>query len=76
MADYRILTYTGAGGAPMPGIAVGDRVVDLAAACNGRGVGFSTVSNVAMLQNWDADGLFYLLTDADDGALWRLEPAA
>lgn len=54
MADYRILTYTGPDRAPLPGIAVGDRVVDLSAACKGRGVGFSTASNVAMLQNWDA----------------------
>ncbi len=54
MADYRILSYGPNDASAKPGISVGDRVVDLAEACQGKSVKFSTASVVAMLQDWDA----------------------
>jgi 2,4-didehydro-3-deoxy-L-rhamnonate hydrolase len=54
MADFRILSYGATDATAKPGIAVGDRVVDLAEACKGKSVKFSTASVVAMLQDWDA----------------------
>jgi len=54
MADYKILNYAGPGSEARPGIAVGDRVVDLVEACKGKTIKFSPASTLTVLKDWDA----------------------
>ncbi len=55
MAGFRLLNYVGDDGEARPGLGVGDGVIDLQAALDGRDVtGFSAVSTLAVLENWDA----------------------
>ncbi len=50
-ADYRLLTYQGAGKKPVAGVLVGDRVHDLAALLRGA-KGVDTSSILGLLQSW------------------------
>ena len=56
MPGYKLLNYAGADGAPVPGLAVGETVIDLAAgvAAIGRAGEIATDSTLAVLQSWDA----------------------
>lgn len=57
MADFKLLNYAGADGAARPGLLAGDdKVIDLqdAVAARGGPAGFSAVSTMAVMENWDA----------------------
>ena len=56
MPGYKLLNYAGADGVPVPGLAVGETVIDLAAgvAAIGRAGEIATDSTLAVLQSWDA----------------------
>ena len=57
--NFRLLNYVGDDGKPRPGLSVGDHLVDLAEAVKaheeaGGPAGFSAVSTLSVLEDWDA----------------------
>ena len=55
MVGFNLLNYAGEGGEARPGLGVGDNVIDLQEALAGQeDAGFSPVSTLAVLENWDA----------------------
>lgn len=72
MGDFRLLNYAGDGGrdggAARPGLAVGDKVVDLQEAVADRDIGFSAASTMAVLADWDAAlPVLHAIADEDHG---------
>lgn len=59
MAGFRLLNFAGGNGRARPGLSAGDRVVDLGEAVKayeegGKSAGFSAVSTLTVLEDWDA----------------------
>lgn len=59
MTNFRLLNYVGQTGDVLPGLSVGDRMIDLGAAVTlfekkGGAAGFSAATTLTVLESWDA----------------------